>query len=213
MHGAASMNWLNHESGGLQGLSAPVIGRLHAETDWLPVRVQKRHLNWVGGVLEDPWSFPKISGSLEAESNFLTWRWLTSHEWPKPTMSIFQRPWESWTKGELLNHLLVCVSMCPCTRYVSKSILIRFGVLKQRQNEWTSMSAGWQDLDVAGEKYIWAGCSCSTFCCGSTFCRCLSTRWDLRGSGSKVEVLLLVSKHLLCRSTRSFTGDDFFQKI
>ena len=156
MHGAASMNWLNHESGGLQGLSAPVIGRLHAETDWLPVRVQKRHLNWVGGVLEDPWSFSKISGSLEAESNFLTWRWLTSHEWPKPTMSIFQRLWESCTKGDLLNHLLVCVSMCPCTRYASKSILIRSGVLIQRQSKYTSISAGWQDLDVAGEK-----CSCS----------------------------------------------------
>ena len=202
MHGAASMNWLNHESGGLQGLSAPVIGRLHAETDWLPVRVQKRHLNWVGGVLEDPWSFSKISGSLEAESNFLTWRWLTSHEWPKPTMSIFQRLWESCTKGDLLNHLLVCVSMCPCTRYASKSILIRSGVLIQRQSKYTSISAGWQDLDVAGEK-----CSCSTICCGSTFCRCLSTRWE------EVEVLLLVSTHLLCQSTRSFTGDDSFQKI
>ena len=47
--------------------------------------------------------------------------------------------------------------MCPCTQYVSKSILIRFGVLKQRQNEWTSMSAGWQDLSVAGEKHMRPG--------------------------------------------------------
>lgn len=29
----------------------------------------------------------------------------------------------------------------------------------------------------------------------------------------ELEVLLLVSKHLLCQSTRNFIGDDFFQKI
>lgn len=43
-------------------------------TDYLLGLLQKRHLNWVGGVLEDPRSFPKISDSLEAESNFLTCR-------------------------------------------------------------------------------------------------------------------------------------------
>ena len=29
----------------------------------------------------------------------------------------------------------------------------------------------------------------------------------------ELEVLLLVSKHLLCQSTKNFIGDDFFQKI
>lgn len=41
-------------------------------TAYLLGLLQKRQLNWVGGVLEDPRSFPKISDSLEAESNFLT---------------------------------------------------------------------------------------------------------------------------------------------
>ena len=102
----------------------------------------------------------------------------------------------------------VWLLMCPCTQYVSKSILIRFGVLKQRQNEWTSMSAGWQDLSVAGEKHMWPGAPVlhSAVDLHSVDVCLQDETWEL-------EALLLVSKHLLCQSTRNFIGDDFFQKI
>lgn len=66
------------------------------------------------------------------------------------------------------------------------------------------MSAGWQDLSVAGEKHMRRGAPSYILLWTYT-----SVDVCLQDETWELEALLLVSKYLLCQSTRNFIGDVF----